>query len=332
MKSIESTGLRCMAAAMAALLAGTPDIAAGQPADAYPVKPVRMVVPYVPGGPIDVFGRILVQRLTDAYGQTVILDNRPGANGIVGTEIVVRSAPDGYTMLYQTGGHSANVSMYRKLPYDSVRDLAPITQMTRTHGMVLVVHPTVPAKTVKEFVALARKRAGQMNYASAGAGNATHLAAEMFKSTAGIDVVHVPYKGGGPALGDVMAGQVEMMMVSVAQGAPFVNAGRVRALAVTAATRVPSLAAVPTLDESGYKGFDFAGWHGLWFPAGTPKARIDRMQQEVAKILAAPDIRTRLNELGFDAVASTPAQFAAFIERDIALYARIIKAAKIEPE
>ncbi|MGZ9004978.1 MAG: Bug family tripartite tricarboxylate transporter substrate binding protein [Burkholderiales bacterium] len=300
--------------------------------DSYPVKPVRMIVPYAPGGPIDVWGRILAQELTKAFGHTVVLDNRPGANGIVGSEIVAKSPPDGYTFLYQTGSHVANVSMYKKLPYDSVRDFQPITQMASTYGMVLVVHPSVPAKSLKEFIALARSRPGKLNFASAGSGNATHLAAEMMKAAADLDIVHVGYKGGGPALNDVIAGQVETMMVSVAQGTPFVKAGKVRALAITAANRAPPLPDVPTFQESGFRGFDFAGWHGLWFPPGVPRDRVMRMHKEVAKIMFTPEMKPRLNDLGFVPLASTPEAFAKFIDREIALYAKLIRAARIEPQ
>ncbi|MGZ8155633.1 MAG: Bug family tripartite tricarboxylate transporter substrate binding protein [Burkholderiales bacterium] len=300
--------------------------------DSYPVKPVRMIVPYAPGGPIDVWGRILAQELTKAFGHTVVLDNRPGANGIVGSEIVAKSPPDGYTFLYQTGSHVANVSMYKKLPYDSVRDFQPITQMASTYGMVLVVHPSVPAKSLKEFIALARLRPGKLNFASAGSGNATHLAAEMMKAAADLDIVHVGYKGGGPALNDVIAGQVETMMVSVAQGTPFVKAGKVRALAITAANRAPPLPDVPTFQESGFRGFDFAGWHGLWFPPGVPRDRVMRMHKEVAKIMFTPEMKPRLNDLGFVPLASTPEEFAKFIDREIALYAKLIRAARIEPQ
>jgi tripartite-type tricarboxylate transporter receptor subunit TctC len=300
--------------------------------ESYPVKPVRMIVPYAPGGPIDVWGRILAQELTKAFGHTVVLDNRPGANGIVGSEIVAKSPPDGYTFLYQTGSHVANVSMYKKLPYDSVRDFQPITQMASTYGMVLVVHPSVPAKSLKEFIALARSRPGKLNFASAGSGNATHLAAEMMKAAADLDIVHVSYKGGGPALNDVIAGQVETMMVSVAQGTPFVKAGKVRALAITAAKRAPPLSDVPTFQESGFRGFEFAGWHGLWFPAAVPRDRVMRMHKEVAKIMFTPEMKPRLNDLGFVPVASTPEEFAKFIDREIALYAKLIKAARIEPQ
>lgn len=315
-----------------AIAAAGPDLGSAHAQDVYPTRPVRMIVPYAPGGPIDVWGRILAQKLGEGLGQPVVLDNRPGANGIVGTDIVAKSPPDGYTMMYQTGGHVANVSIYRKLPYDSVRDFAPITQMASTHGMVLVVNPSVPAKSLSEFIALAKSRPGKLNYSSAGAGNATHLAAEMMKAAAGLDIVHVSYKGGGPALNDVIAGQVEMMMVSVAQGTPFVKAGKVRALAITAGNRAPPLPGIPTFQESGFPGFEFAGWHGLWFPAGVPRDRIARIHQEVRKIMFAPDMKSRLEELGLVPLASTPAEFAKFIDREIALYAKLIKAAKIEPQ
>lgn len=300
--------------------------------DAYPSKPVRMIVPYAPGGPIDVWGRILSQKLTEALGQTVVIDNRPGANGIIGTDILAKSPPDGYTLMYQTGSHVANVSIYKKLPYDSVRDFTPITQMATTHGMMLVVNPSVPAKNLGEFITLAKSRPGKLNFASAGVGNATHLAAEMMKAAAGLEIAHVVYKGGGPALNDVIAGQVEMMMVSVAQGTPFVKGGKVRALAITAAHRAPLLADIPTFRESGFPGFEFAGWHGLWFPAGVPSDRLARMHKEVARVMFAPDMKQRLDDLGLVPLASTPAEFAKFIDREIALYAKLIKAAKIEPQ
>ncbi|HYC47378.1 MAG TPA: tripartite tricarboxylate transporter substrate binding protein [Burkholderiales bacterium] len=298
----------------------------------YPAKPVRMIVPYAPGGPIDVWGRVLVGELSKGLGHTVVLDNRPGANGIIGSELVAKSPPDGYTFLYQTGSHVANVHLYKKLPYDSVRDFQPITQMAATYGMVLVVHPSVPANSLKEFISLAKSRPGKLNFASAGTGNATHLATEMMKAAAGLDLVHVIYKGGGPALNDVMAGQVETMMVSVAQGTPFVKAGKVRALAITAGKRAPQLADVPTFQESGFPGFEFAGWHGLWFPAGVPKNRLMRMHGEVRKILFSPEIKKRLDDLGLIPVGSTPAEFAQFIKREIALYAKIVKSARIEPQ
>jgi tripartite-type tricarboxylate transporter receptor subunit TctC len=300
--------------------------------DTYPVKPVRMVVPYAPGGPIDVWGRILAQKLTEALGQAVVIDNRPGANGIVGSDIVAKSAPDGYTLMYQTGSHVANVHIYKKLPYDSVRDFQPITLMATTYGMMLVVNPAVPARSLKEFIALAKSSPGKLNYASAGVGNATHLAAEMMKDVAGLNIVHVVYKGGGPALNDVIAGQVQMMMVSVAQGTPFVKSGKVRGLAITATRRAPPLPDIPTFEESGFPGFEFAGWHGLWFPSGVPSLRLDRMQKAVANIVFAPEMKTRLDELGFIPVASTPSEFAKFIDREIALYAKLVKAANIEPQ
>jgi tripartite-type tricarboxylate transporter receptor subunit TctC len=320
--------MRPIAAIVLALIAVTPVHAQ----EAYPAKTVRMVVPYAPGGPIDVWGRILVQKLTEGFGHAVIVDNRPGANGIVGSDLVAKSPPDGYTFLYQTGSHAANPYIYKKLPYDSVRDFQPITQMASTHGMVLVVHPSVPAKSLKEFIALSKSRPGKLNYASAGAGNATHLATEMMKAAAGLDIVHVSYKGGGPALNDVIAGQVETMMVSVAQGAPFVKAGKVRALAITAANRAPPLPDIPTFQESGFSGFEFAGWHGLWFPAGVAKDRLARMHKEVARIMFAPEIKQRLDELGLVPVASSPTEFAKFIEGEMALYAKLIRAAKIEPQ
>jgi tripartite-type tricarboxylate transporter receptor subunit TctC len=306
--------------------------ARAQRPDDYPSKPIRVIVPFSPGGPIDVLGRLLTQKLTEMLGVSVILDNRPGANGIIGTELVARSPRDGYTMLFTTGSHSANVSIYKKLPYDSLRDFAPITLIARGYGQVLVVHPAVPVKTVKDLVALAKKQPGKLNYASAGVGNATHLAAELLLSAARIEVTHVPYKGGGPALNDVLAGQIDMMFPSVAQIAPFIKDGRVRAVAISGPTRAPIIPEVPTYEESGYPGVVFAGWQGLWFPAGTPGERVHRMQNEIAKALANPEFKKRIDDIGLAPVGNTPEAFAAFLEGDIALHAKIVKAAHIAPQ
>jgi tripartite-type tricarboxylate transporter receptor subunit TctC len=306
--------------------------AAAQQRDEYPAKPIRIIVPFAPGGPMDALGRPLMQKVGESLGVPMVIDNRAGANGIVGTELVARAPRDGYTLLYTTGSHVANPSIYRKLPYDTVRDFAPVTQIARAYGQVLVVHPSFPAKNVKELIALARAKPGALNYASAGAGNATHLAAELLFSTAKVSVTNVTYKGGGPALNDVLSGQVEMMFVSSSQGMPFIKAGRVRALGISGAKRAPALPDVPTFEESGFPGVVFAGWHGMWMPAGTPRERVQRIQQEVARALAAPDMKARLDDLGLMPVASAPEAFASFIQRDIDLHARIAQAAKIEPQ
>ena len=329
-----NTSLLCRLAAC--LLAVLPSLwaapAVAQRSDDYPTKPIRIIVPFTPGGPIDVLGRLVTARLSETLGVSVLIDNRPGANGLVGTELVARAPKDAYTLLYTTGSHAANATMYLKLPYDSVRDFAPITQLARAYGQILVVHPAVPAKNVKELIALAKARPGKLNYASAGVGNATHMAGAFLFSVAHVDVVHVPYKGGGPAMNDVLSGQVEMMFVASAQGMPFIKAGRVRALGISGPQRLPLLPDVPTFEESGYRGVVFTGWHGWWAPAGTPRERVMRIQGEVAKIMHSADTKARLDDLGLVPVASTPDEFAKFVEREIALHARIAKAAKMEPQ
>jgi tripartite-type tricarboxylate transporter receptor subunit TctC len=319
----------CALALLPATYAGP---TSAQRTDEYPTKPIRIVVPFAPGGPIDVLGRLVTAKASEALGVSVLIDNRPGANGLIGTELVARSPKDGYTLLYTTGSHAANATMYRKLPYDSVRDFAPITQLARAYGQILVVHPSVPAKNVKELIALAKARPGKLNYASAGVGNATHMAGAFLFSVANVDVIHVPYKGGGPAMNDVLSGQIEMMFVASAQGMPFIKAGRIRALGISGPKRLPLLPDVPTFEESGYRDVVFTGWHGWWAPAGTPRERMNRIQGEVARIMHSSEMKQRLDDLGLVPVASTPEEFAKFVEREIALHARIAKAAKMEPQ
>ena len=316
----------------ASLLVAVALPAAAQRVDEYPSRPIRVIVPFTPGGPTDVMGRIISAKLTDIFGVSVLIDTRPGANGIIGTEVVARSPKDGYTILYTTGSHAANATMYRKLPYDTVRDFLPITQLLRTYGQILVVHPSVPARSVKELIALAKANPGKLNFASAGVGNATHMAAELLFSAAGVTATHVPYKGAGIAMNDVLSGQIEMMFVAAAQGTPFIKSGRVRALGISGPKRNPALPDLPTFEEAGYQGVVFTGWHGWWFPAGTPRERALRMQKEVANVLYAPEMKPRLDELGVVPVASTPDEFAKFVEQEIDLHARIAKAAKMEPQ
>ena len=318
--------------ACAALLLIFASSAGAQRAEDYPTRPVRIIIPFTPGGPTDVLGRLVTAKLTEIFGVSVLIDNRPGANGIIGTELVARSAKDGYTMLYTTGSHAANATMYRKLPYDTVRDFLPITQLARTYGQIAVVHPSVPARDLKELIALAKAQPGKLNYASAGVGNATHMAAELLFSAANVKLVHVPFKGAGVAMNDVLSGQIEMMFVAAAQGTPFIKSGRIRALGISGPKRNPALPDVPTFEESGYPGVVFTGWHGWWFPAGTPRERALRLQKEVSNVLTAPEMKAKLDDLGLIPVASTPDEFAKFVEREIELHARIAKAAKMEPQ
>lgn len=310
----------------------TAPIAHAQRADDYPSKAIRMIVPFAPGGPADVIGRPLAQRLSEALGQPVVFDTRPGAAGTIGTEIVAKSPRDGYTMLYTTGSHNTNSLMYRKLPYDAHRDFVPITQIARSYGVIMFVHPSLPVKTVRDLVALARAQPGKVHFGSAGVGNATHLAGELLISVAGIKLTHVPYKGGGPALTDLLGGHIEMMFLGIPAVASQILAGRVRAIALAGPIRAPLLPNVPTFIEAGYPGVDVPGWYAMWFPAGTPRERVDRIQQEVAKILRTPESKSRFDDVGLVAVGSTPEEFAAFIDQDLAFFTKVIRDAKIEPQ
>jgi tripartite-type tricarboxylate transporter receptor subunit TctC len=314
------------------ILASAAAPSAAQRAEDYPTRPIRIIIPFTPGGPTDVLARIMSPKLTELLGASIVVDSRPGANGIIGTEVVARSPKDGYTILYTTGSHAANATMYRKLPYDTVHDFLPITQLARSYGQVLVVHPGVPANSVKELIALARSRPGRLTFGSAGVGNATHMAGELLFAAANVSVLHVPYKGAGVAMNDVLAGQIDMMFVASAQGIPFIKSGRVRALGISGPARNPALPDLPTFEESGYPGVVFIGWHGWWFPAGVPRERAVRIQKEVATVLLSQEMRARLDELGLVPVASPPDEFAKFVEREIELHARIAKAAKMEPQ
>jgi len=315
-----------------ALVALTIPAAQAQRADDYPSKPIRMIVPFAPGGPPDVIGRPVVQKLSEALGQPILFDNRPGAAGVVGTEVVAKSPHDGYTMLYTTGSHNLNTLMNRKLPYDAHKDFAPVTQISQSYGQIMIVHPSLPVKTAKELAALARAHPGTLLFGSAGYGNATHLAGAFFFTVAGIDVTHVPYKGAGPAFTDLLGGHIQIMCPSISQVAPQIQAGRVRAIALAGAVRAPLFPDVPTFAEAGYPGVDVPGWQALWFPAGTPRERIARIQQEVVKILRMPEIRKIFDDAGLVPVGSTTEEFTAFMQKDLAFFTKALRDAKIEPQ
>jgi tripartite-type tricarboxylate transporter receptor subunit TctC len=303
----------------------------GEPgADAgYPSRHIRLIAPFAAGSTLDITSRLVAERLSAALGHNVVVDNRPGANGIVGIDIVAKAPPDGHTMLITTGSFTGNIVLYRKLPYDGVRDFAPITQIARSYGLVLVVHPGVAAQSAKELVALAKSRPGKLSYGSSGAGNITHLVPELFNTLAGVKIVHVPYKGSGQALTDVLSRQIEMTWVSTVFVQPFIKDGRVRPLGLTGTERSPVLPDVPTFQELGFRELVMTGWYGLWFPARTPQARVNRINSEIKKVLANPEMKARLDDLGLVGVGSTPAEFVRFLQDDIALQQGIVKRAGI---
>jgi tripartite-type tricarboxylate transporter receptor subunit TctC len=314
---------------LAALLA----ISAGAAiAQTYPAKPVRMVVPFPAGGATDIVGRLIAQKLSETWGQQVIVDNRGGAGGTIGSEVAAKSPADGYTILVGTSStHAIAPSLYSKLAYDPVRDFAPVTLIANA-TILLAVHPSVPARTVRELIALAKKQPDALSFASSGNGGISHLVGEQFKSMAGIQMLHVPYKGDSPALVDLVGGQVSLMFGTAVSFLPYVKSGRLNALAVTNPKRSPIAPSVPTVAESGLPGFEALQWFGIFAPAGTPKEIVARLNAEIVKILRAPDVRERLSSLGADVVGSSPEQFAAFQKSDAAKWAKVVKesGAKIE--
>ncbi|MGE5525727.1 MAG: tripartite tricarboxylate transporter substrate binding protein [Rhodospirillaceae bacterium] len=290
----------------------------------YPTRPLRMVVPYAPGGPVDIVGRVVGLKLTEALGQQVIIDNRAGAGGNIALEIVAKAAPDGYTLLMGANGPIAiNPSLYRKMPIDTMKDLAPVT-MVAASAMILVAHPSVPANTVKELIALAKAKPGGINYASSGSGSTAHLSSELFKSMAGVQMVHVPYKGAGPALADLVGGQVQTMFTGISSTLPYVKSGKLKALAVSSEKRLPIMPEVRAVAED-LPGYEVSTWYGVFLPAGAPNRIVDQLHRVLVQVIATPDARQRLAALGADAHTNTPAEFSAAIRKESAKWAHIIK-------
>ncbi len=321
----------CVVAAVVATLAGAlacPHAAA----QSYPTRSIRFVVPYPPSGGADIIVRAVAQKLTERLGQTVVVDNRAGAGGNVGTEIVARAPADGHTLLLANVAPMAiNVSMHKQLPYDPVKDFTAITLLA-TFPNVLVVHPSVPARSIAELVALARSRPGQLTFASAGTGSTTHLSAELFRSQAKLDLVHVPYKGGGPALIDLLGGQVTMYFSSLPGALPHVRGGKLRALGVTSLKRAVGAPEIPAVAEAGFPGFEAVTWIGTVAPAGLPRPITERLHGEIVQIMRAPDMRERLVGLGAEAVTNTPEEFAAYIRSEIGKWAKVVRDARISAE
>lgn len=297
----------------------------------YPVKPVRIVAPFPPGGGLDLVSRALSQRLSALLGQTVIVDNRSGADGMIGTEQVAKAAPDGYTLLISsTGPMVINPALSLKMPYDTVKDFSPITLVV-VQPLCLVVHPSLPVKSVKELVALAKAKPGQLNYGSGGIGNGAHLAGELFKLATATDIVHVPYKGAAPAVVDLLAGQVHMMLNSIPVMLPQIRAGKLRALAVGADHRMAILPAIPTMQEAGVASFDANSWYGFFAPAGTPRDIVGKLHIEAAKILRGAEMRDFMAQQGADAIGNTPEEFSAHIKAELAKWSLAVRTARVPP-
>jgi len=305
--------------------------AAGAAAQQYPGKPVRFVVPFTAGGPTDIQGRMLGEKLTQRLGQQFIIDNRGGAGGNIGMELTAKAPPDGYTIVIATvGTWAVNPSLY-KLPYDVTRDFAPIIQVSTSPG-VLVVHPSVPVKSVKELIALAKAKPGKLDYGSSGVGGFGHVSGALFSLMTKTEMVHIPYKSSAPSLIDLIAGQIQVLFNNAISTVPFIKSGQVRALAVTSIKRMPALAELPTIDEAGVKGYDNSSWSAVAAPAGTPKEIIAKLNGELSAILKSPEIQEKSAAVGAVIIGGTPEQFADYLKSEIAKFARVVKEAKISAQ
>jgi len=299
--------------------------AQAQTVTTYPNKSVRVIVPYPPGGPTDIVARVVFQQVSEQTGQTFVIDNRAGAGGNIGAEVVAKSAPDGYTLLIATTAHAINMSIFKSLNYDVVKDFAPVTLLTQG-PLVLVATPNFPANNVGELIALAKAKPGTLNFASSGNGQSTHLAGELFNSMAGIKLTHVPYKGSAPALTDVISGQVPMMFDTMLSSMPFVTSGRLKALAVTSAARSPAAPNLVTVAESGLPGYEVIAWNGLLAPAGTPKPVLDKLNAELKKAMELPQVKEKFSAQGFQASWESQEQFGAFVKAEVDKWTRTVKA------
>jgi len=299
-------------------------------AQSYPSKPVRLIVPFAPGGATDVIARLAGQKLSEQLGQPFLIDNRPGANGNIGTEMAVKSPADGYTLVMSYDGTMAiNPSVYRNMPFDPIKDLAPVGSVAQL-PLLMVVHPSVPAKSLQEFVALAKSKPGAVNYSSAGYGSAGHLAAELFRGRAGIDIVHVNYKGGGQAVQDLLSGQIQMLMTGLTTAEGHLKSGKLRAIAFTSGKRMPGAPEVPTFEEGGYPGLVVMSWYGILAPAGTPAEIVRRLNAELNKAIQAPEVKARLTSLGTEPTGGSAEQFGATIKADIERWAKVVATAGIK--
>ena len=317
-----------VSAGMAAVCGAGP--AWTQATQAYPAKPIHIVVPFPPGGPSDYAARSVSQNLPALIGQSVIVENRTGGAGITGTDAVAKSAPDGYTLLVATVGVMVIAPyLFPKLPYDPFKDFAPITNLI-SGPTILVVHPSVPAHSVQELIALAKAKPGVLTYGGTGNGQISHLNGELFKSLAGVDILHVPYKGAAPLLPEMISGQLSMHFATASDGINLVRAGRLRALAVTSLKRLAALPEVPTMDESGLKGYDVANWNAIWAPAATPRAVVEKLNRDICRAMTAPEVKDRVAAQSNLVVCDTPDEFAAYIRREAAKWSKVVKDAQIK--
>jgi tripartite-type tricarboxylate transporter receptor subunit TctC len=321
--------------ALASALAATCLALAAAPAGAqqqYPTKPVRMIVGFPPGGGTDVVARVISQRLSEWWGQGVLVENRAGATGTIGADVVAKAAPDGYTLIMgHVNSHAIAPNLFSKLPYDALKDFAAVSYVGYVPN-VLVVFPAVPARTMKELIALAKAKPGGLNYASSGMGSTQHLAGEMFKQLAGVDIVHVPYKGSGQAIGDLLAGVVSMNFDTMPPVVDHIKSGKLRALAISTPRRVPQLPDVPTFEEEGIVGFDVTNWYGVMAPGGTPKDIVIKLNGDINKAMREPDVRARLEQVGTQLRETRPEEFEAFMKAEVAKYAKLVKDANIRVE
>ena len=300
-------------------------------AQTYPTKPIRIVVPWPPGGGTDLVARTVAQKMNETLGQTAVVDNRAGANGIIGADLAAKAPADGYTVLITIASHAINPTLYPKLPYDTLADLAPVSLLAE-YPFVITVHPSIPAKTIKEFIAIAKSRPGQLSYASSGNGSGPHLGMELFMNMAGISMVHVPYKGAGQAMTDLISGQVQVFLNNFLAGMSMIKAGKLRALAVTSAKRSSAASELPTVVEAGVPGYVVTGWYGMFVPAATPAPAVATLHAATVKALRSRDVSERLSNEAAEIVASTPPQFAEFLKAEIAKWAGVIRKAKIRLE
>jgi tripartite-type tricarboxylate transporter receptor subunit TctC len=299
-------------------------------AQEYPTRPIRIIVP-LSAGAADTLARAIGQKLTEVSNQPVIVENRPGAGTTLGSDIVARATPDGYTLLMATFSHAVNATFYRKLPYDTIKSFAAVTLVASAPN-VLEVHPSVPARTTAELIALAKAQPGKLNFASAGNGSSSHLAGELFRMMSGINIVHVPYKGAAPALADLLGGHVQMSFDPLPSSLSNIKSGKLRALAVTTLSRSPSLSDVPTISESGIPGYELNGWSGLLVPAGTPARVVNFLNSHIVKILQMPDVKSRFTSMAFEVIGNTPEEFQRFIEREVDKWGKVVRSANISAD